>query len=190
MDILLRSVNVVTSCTGRLELWLVRLVDFKSNLNPWLYVILRKENLRRIVRKFRSCRAGNIQDGEGDGENDRLVSDTHMWNKSFRNWAIQSPVPQINHQINLGKQNKISSLLDNLSSFRSRHTTKSTNNFFFSTKHRPAMHELLQQYYLESLGKPKIGCKEKHQKSLYLYEINQFLTAKINARGQFSSISN
>nr|XP_034334949.1 prostaglandin E2 receptor EP4 subtype [Crassostrea gigas] len=78
VDILLRSVNVVTSCTGRLELWLVRLVDFKSNLNPWLYVILRKENLRRIVRKFRSCRAGNIQDGEGDGENDRLVSDTHM----------------------------------------------------------------------------------------------------------------
>lgn len=78
VDILLRSVNVVSSCTGRLELWLVRLVDFKSNLNPWLYVILRKENLRRIVRKFRSCRAGNIQDGEGDGENDRLVSDTHM----------------------------------------------------------------------------------------------------------------
>lgn len=76
VDILLRSVNVVSSCTGRLELWLVRLVDFKSNLNPWLYVILRKENLRRIVRKFRSCRAGNIQDGEG--ENDRLVSDTHM----------------------------------------------------------------------------------------------------------------
>lgn len=98
--------------------------------------------------------------------------------------------PKQTHQINLGKQNKIYSLLDNLSSFRSRHTTKSTNTFFFSTKHRPAMHELLQQYYLESLGKPKIGCKEKHQKSLYLYEINQFLTAKINARGQFSSISN
>lgn len=98
MDVLLRSVNVVTNCTGRLELWLVRLVDFKSNLNPWLYVLLRKENLRWIVRKFRSCRAGNIQGGEEDGENDRLVSDTHMWNKSFKNWAIQSPVPAKSQQ--------------------------------------------------------------------------------------------
>nr|XP_034334947.1 prostaglandin E2 receptor EP4 subtype-like [Crassostrea gigas] len=75
IDILLRKVNAITVCPGRLELWLAHLVDLKSNLNPWLYVILRKENLRRIVRKFRSCRAGNIQDGEGDGENDRLFRD-------------------------------------------------------------------------------------------------------------------
>lgn len=93
VDVLLRSVNVINNCTGRLELWLVRLVDIKSNLNPWLYVLLRKENLRRIVRTFRSCRARNIQTRERNGESDRLVRDTHMW-ENVEKIHLTAPPPK------------------------------------------------------------------------------------------------
>ncbi|XP_062613670.1 prostaglandin E2 receptor EP4 subtype-like [Saccostrea cucullata] len=78
MDIFLRGIKVIPGCPGKLELWLVRLIDLKSNVNPWLYVLLRKEYIRRIFVRFQSCHEGNIQTAPPDGESKRLLQESQI----------------------------------------------------------------------------------------------------------------
>ncbi|XP_061169539.1 prostaglandin E2 receptor EP4 subtype-like [Saccostrea echinata] len=78
VDIFLRGIKIISGSPGKLELWLVRLIDLKSNVNPWLYVLLRKEYIRKIFLRFQTCREGNIQRQPPDGESNRLLQESQI----------------------------------------------------------------------------------------------------------------
>ncbi|XP_048758771.2 prostaglandin E2 receptor EP4 subtype-like isoform X2 [Ostrea edulis] len=55
IDIFLHVINITTS-NNKKELWLIRLMYLNTQINPWLYVILRKESVRRFFLLVLGCR--------------------------------------------------------------------------------------------------------------------------------------
>ncbi|XP_062604215.1 prostaglandin E2 receptor EP4 subtype-like [Saccostrea cucullata] len=55
IDIFLHATNL-TKGNNKKELWFIRLMYLNSQINPWLYVILRRESLRRIFLMMMQCR--------------------------------------------------------------------------------------------------------------------------------------
>uniref|UniRef100_K1PEJ9 Uncharacterized protein n=1 Tax=Magallana gigas TaxID=29159 RepID=K1PEJ9_MAGGI len=60
IDMFLHAAGLSKS-NDKKELWLIRLMYLNTQINPWLYVILRKESMRRfyvmILRCTRFCRS-------------------------------------------------------------------------------------------------------------------------------------
>ncbi|XP_078317086.1 prostaglandin E2 receptor EP2 subtype-like [Crassostrea virginica] len=70
IDILLHTCNLSTT-NGRKELWLIRLMYLNTQINPWIYVIMRKESVRRCFVMVslcwrRLCNRENHQTQEND----------------------------------------------------------------------------------------------------------------------------
>ena len=58
-----------------LELWLVRMTVFNSIVDPWLYIVLRRESLHKISELCQYCcsrKEDNVEVNENDRE--RLMS--------------------------------------------------------------------------------------------------------------------
>ena len=58
-----------------LELWLVRMAVFNSIVDPWLYIVLRRESLHKISELCQYCcsrKQDNVESDENDRE--RLMS--------------------------------------------------------------------------------------------------------------------
>ncbi|XP_062604214.1 prostacyclin receptor-like [Saccostrea cucullata] len=76
IDILLHAADLTTSDNEK-ELWLVRLMYLNTQINPWLYVILRRESLRRFfvccLRCRRQCCSGEKNNEEYDEEIRNIV---------------------------------------------------------------------------------------------------------------------
>ncbi|XP_048745567.2 prostaglandin E2 receptor EP4 subtype-like [Ostrea edulis] len=57
VDIYLHATNIISHReTDAIELWLCRMCICNAIVDPWLYIVLRKESLRRIVLFYRRCR--------------------------------------------------------------------------------------------------------------------------------------
>ncbi|XP_062587104.1 prostaglandin E2 receptor EP4 subtype-like [Saccostrea cucullata] len=57
VDIFLHATNIRTrNDNNGIELWLLRMAVLNAIVDPWLYIVLRKESLRQIVICFRYCR--------------------------------------------------------------------------------------------------------------------------------------
>ncbi|XP_062620314.1 prostaglandin E2 receptor EP4 subtype-like [Saccostrea cucullata] len=54
LDVFLHVVGLVEG-NGKVELWLIRLSYMNSIINPWLYIVLRKESLLKFVRMYYYC---------------------------------------------------------------------------------------------------------------------------------------
>lgn len=39
-----------------IELWLLRMAVCNAIVDPWLYIVLRRESLRRMILFYRNCR--------------------------------------------------------------------------------------------------------------------------------------
>ncbi|XP_061175739.1 prostaglandin E2 receptor EP2 subtype-like [Saccostrea echinata] len=73
IDILLHATDLTTS-NNRKELWLVRLMYLNTQINPWLYVILRRESVRRFFVLSLRCRR---QCCSGDEGNEQYNEEVH-----------------------------------------------------------------------------------------------------------------
>ena len=70
IDILVHTCNLSTT-NSRKELWLIRLMYLNTQINPWIYVIMRKESVRRCFVMVslcwrRVCNRENHQTQEND----------------------------------------------------------------------------------------------------------------------------
>lgn len=54
IDMFLHAAGL-TKSNNKKELWLIRLMYLNTQINPWLYVILRKESMRRFYVMFMRC---------------------------------------------------------------------------------------------------------------------------------------
>jgi len=58
-----------------LELWLVRMAVFNSIVDPWLYIVLRRESLQKISELCQYCCSRKKDNVESDeNERERLMS--------------------------------------------------------------------------------------------------------------------
>ncbi|XP_062583003.1 prostaglandin E2 receptor EP4 subtype-like [Saccostrea cucullata] len=56
VDIFLHALNLRNNENNEIELWLLRLTVLNAIIDPWLYIVLRKESLRKIVEIYHKCR--------------------------------------------------------------------------------------------------------------------------------------
>ncbi|XP_056008699.1 prostaglandin E2 receptor EP4 subtype-like isoform X1 [Ostrea edulis] len=60
VDVFLHATNIRTQHdNNKVELWLVRNAVNNAMLDPWLYIVLRKESLRKFVLFYRKCRGAS-----------------------------------------------------------------------------------------------------------------------------------
>lgn len=77
----------LSETNSRKELWLIRLMYLNTQINPWLYVILRRESLRRffvLILKCKRCLCEKEEQTTGEESQD---SGFYQWKKG---WLIRS----------------------------------------------------------------------------------------------------
>ena len=62
------------NANASLELWVLRMAVLNSVVDPWVYIVLRRESLIRISGLYQSC-CSRIQSNREteEGETDRLI---------------------------------------------------------------------------------------------------------------------
>ncbi|XP_061166384.1 prostaglandin E2 receptor EP4 subtype-like [Saccostrea echinata] len=73
VDIFLHAANLRHDENNEIELWLLRLAVLNAIIDPWLYIVLRKESLRKIVEIYRHCRGRQESGSMNERETDALL---------------------------------------------------------------------------------------------------------------------